>query len=109
MRQSNERSGGVLNRTCLPSDIIAFVVFGRLHPRLTLRDLSEIMAQRRIEVSHEAGRDREAKLLSITGDKLRKRRHGWRRGSNARCHVDETYLTVRSRWTYPYRAIRQAT
>ena len=29
-RQFNERSGGVLNRTCLPSDIIAFVVFCRL-------------------------------------------------------------------------------
>ena len=26
-RQFNERSGGMLNWTCLPSDIIAFVVF----------------------------------------------------------------------------------
>ena len=41
-RQFNERSGGVLNRTCLPSDIIALVVFFRLRYRLTLRDLSEI-------------------------------------------------------------------
>jgi putative transposase len=29
-RQFNERSGGVLTRTSLPSDIIAFVVFCRL-------------------------------------------------------------------------------
>ena len=35
-RQFNERSGGVLNRTSLPSDIIAFVVFCRLRYRLTL-------------------------------------------------------------------------
>ena len=28
--QLNERSAGVLNRACLPSDIIAFVVFCRL-------------------------------------------------------------------------------
>jgi putative transposase len=42
-RQFNERSGGVLNRACLPSDIVAFVVFCRLRYRLTLRDLSEIM------------------------------------------------------------------
>ncbi len=35
-RQFNERSAGVLNRTCLPSDIIAFVVFCRQHFRLTL-------------------------------------------------------------------------
>ena len=43
-RQFNERSGGVLNRTCLPSDIIAFVMFCRLRRRLTLRNLSEILA-----------------------------------------------------------------
>ena len=55
-RQFNERSGGVLNRTCLPSDIISFVVLCRLRYRLTLRDLSEIMALRGLEVSYEAGR-----------------------------------------------------
>jgi len=104
-RQFNERSGGVLNRTCLPSDIIAFVVFCRLRYRLTLRDLSEILALRRIEVSHEAVRDWEAKLLPIMGEELRKRRHGTRRRSGASWYVDETYLKVRGRWTYLYRAI----
>jgi hypothetical protein len=54
VRQFNERSGGVLNRTCLPSDIIAFVVFCRLRYRLTLRDLSDIMAPCGIEISHKA-------------------------------------------------------
>ncbi|MGI4795414.1 MAG: IS6 family transposase [Janthinobacterium lividum] len=104
-RQFNERSGGVLNRTCLPSDIIAFVVFCRLRYRLTLRDLSEIMALRGIEVSHEAVRDWEAKLLPVMGDELRKRRFGTRRGAGASWYVDETYLKVRGRWTYLYRAI----
>ena len=66
----------MLNRTCLSSDVIAFVVFCRLRYRLTLRDLSEIMALRGIEVSYEAVRDWEAKLLSIMGNELRKRRHG---------------------------------
>jgi transposase-like protein len=64
-RQFNERSGGVLNRTSLPSDIITFVVFCRLRYRLTLRALSEIMALRGIEVSHEAVRDWEAKPLPV--------------------------------------------
>ena len=95
----------MLNRTCLPSDIIAFVVFCRLRYRLTLRDLSEIMALRGIQVSDEAVRDWEAKLLPVMGDELRKRRHGWRRGFSARWHVDETYLKVLGRWTYLYRAI----
>ena len=104
-RQFNERSGGVLNRTCLPSDVIAFVVFCRLRYRLTLRDLSEIMALRGIEVSYEAVRGWEAKLLPVMGDALRKRRHGTRRGSGGSWHVDETYLKVRGRWCYLYRAI----
>ncbi len=82
-RQFNERSGGVLNRTCLPSDVIAFVVFCRLRYRLTLRDLSEILLLRGIEVSHEAVRDWETKLLPVMGEELRKRRHGKRRGPGA--------------------------
>ena len=104
-RQFNERSAGVLNRTCLPSDVIAMVVFFRLRYRLTLRDLSDILALRGIEVSHEAVRDWETKLLPVMGDALRKRRQGTRRGSGASWHVDETYLKVRGRWTYLYRAI----
>jgi putative transposase len=104
-RQFNERSHGVLNRTSLPSDIIAFVVFCRRHYRLTLRDLSEIMALRGIEISHETVRDWEAKLLPIMGDELRKRRRGTRRGAGISWYVDETYLKVRGRWCYLYRAI----
>ena len=103
--QFNERNAGVLNRAGLPSDVIAFVVFCRLRYRLTLRDLSEIMALRGIEVSHEAVRDWKAKLLPVMGDDLRKRRHGLRRGSDASWHVDETYLKVCGRWAYLYRAI----
>jgi putative transposase len=84
-RQFNERSAGVLNRTCLPSDIIAFVVFCRLRYRLTLRDLTEIMSLRGIEVSYEAIRDWETKLLPVMGDELRKRRHGSGRGPGVSC------------------------
>lgn len=104
-RQFNERSAGVLNRTCLPSDIIAFVVFCRLRYRLTLRDLSEILALRGIEVSHEGVREWEAKLLPIMGNELRKRRHSTRRGAGRSWYVDATYLKVRGSWTYLYRAI----
>jgi hypothetical protein len=39
----NQCSGGLLNRTSLPSDIIAFVVFCRIRYRLTQPDLSEIL------------------------------------------------------------------
>jgi putative transposase len=87
-RQFNERSAGVLNRTCLPSDLIAFVVFCRLRYRLTLRDLTEIMALRGIEVSYEAIRDWETKLLPVMGNELRKRRHGSGRGPAVSWYTD---------------------
>ena len=82
-------------RTCLPSDLIALVVLCRLRYRLTLRDLSKILALRGIEVSHEATRSWKVKLLPVMGDALRKRRHGTRCGSGASWFVDETYLKVR--------------
>ena len=100
----DERSGAVLNRTSLPSDIIAFVVFCRLRYRMTLRDMSEILLLRGIGVSHEALRDWETKLLPIMGEELRKRRHGKRGSSGASWYVDETYLEVRGKWAYLYRA-----
>src|SRR6201990_2458233 len=80
-KQFNQRSDGALNRASLPSDIIAFVVFCRLRYRLTLRDLSEIMLLRGVTVSHECIRRWEAKLLTVMGYALRKRRHGTRRKS----------------------------
>jgi transposase-like protein len=95
----------VLNRSCLPSDIIAFVVFCRLRYRLTLRDTSEIMALRWIEISHETVRDWEVNLLPIMGKALRKRRHGTRRAASVSWYVDETYLKVRGGWCYLDRAI----
>jgi hypothetical protein len=51
-RQFNGRSGGVLNRTRYPSDVIALIVLWRLRHRLTLQDLSERFLQRGIAFSH---------------------------------------------------------
>jgi hypothetical protein len=55
-KQFNERSGGVLNHTQYPSDVIALVVLWRMRYRLTLRDLSEMFLIRGIIFSHEAVR-----------------------------------------------------
>jgi putative transposase len=104
-KQSNERSGGVLNRTHYPSDVIALVVLWRLRYRLTLRDLSEMFLQRGIVFSHEAVRDWEAKLAPVLAGELRRRRSGEGGAGRRHWHVDETYLKVRGRWCYLYRAI----
>jgi putative transposase len=104
-KQFNERSAGLLNRAQYPSDVIALVVLWRLRYRLTLRDLSEMFLQRGIVFSDEAVRDWEAKLAPILAEELRQRRHGKGGARSRHWHVDETYLKVRGRWCYLYRAI----
>src|SRR5271156_3527167 len=101
-KQFNERSGGLLNRTQYPSDVIALVVLWRLRYKLSLRDLAEMFLIRGIVFSYEAVRDWEAKLTPALAEGLRHRRRGkvgrgW--------YVDETYIKVHGQWRYLYRAI----
>lgn len=104
-RQFNERSVGLLNRAQYPSDVIALVVLWRLRYRLTLRDLSEMFLQRGIVFSYEAVREWEVKLAPVLAGELRRRRWGKDGSRSRQWHVDETYLKVRGRWCYLYRAI----
>ena len=103
-RGFNERSSGVLNRAQYPSDVIALVVLWRLRYRLSLRNLSEMFLLRGIVFSHEAVRDWEARLAPILAGELRQRRRGKGGAGRRSWHVDETYLKVRGRWCYLYRA-----
>ena len=101
-KQFNERSGGSLNRTQYPSDVIALVVLWRLCYKLALRDLPEMLLIRGIVFSHEAVRDWETKLTPALAENLRRRR----RGKAVRSwYVDETYIKVHGHWRYLYRAI----
>ncbi|MBV9578265.1 MAG: IS6 family transposase, partial [Chloroflexi bacterium] len=58
------------------SDVIALVVLWRLRYKLSLRDLPEMFALRRMVFSHEAVRDWEAKLTPALAEELRRRRCG---------------------------------
>src|SRR3712207_351905 len=93
--QYNERSGGSLNRTHYPSDVIALVVLWRLRYRLTLRDLSEMFLQRGLVFSHEAVRDWEAKLAPALAGELPQNRHGKGGAPRPHPHVDRTLYLVR--------------
>src|SRR3712207_2570531 len=75
-KQFNERTGGPLNRTQYPSDVVALVVLWRLRYKLALRDLPEMFPVRGIVFSHEAVREWEAKLASALAEELRRRRRG---------------------------------
>src|SRR3954469_21119175 len=101
-RRYNERTGTVLNRVQVPTDIVFLVVFWRLRYKLSLRDLAEMFLVRGLVFTHEAVRDWEAKLAPRLAEGLRQRRAG----KVGRCwHVDETYVKVAGAWCYLYRAI----
>ncbi|MFC7738643.1 IS6 family transposase [Roseomonas sp. GCM10028921] len=95
----------MLNRTQYPSDLISLVVLWRLRYRLTLRDLAEMFLLRGMVFSHEAVREWEVKLAPVLAGELHQRRRGKGGPDRRSGHVDETYLKVRGRWCYLYRAI----
>src|SRR5688572_26884529 len=75
-RGFNERTGSVLNRLQLPTDVVFLIVLWRLRMKLSLRDLAEILLLRGLVFSHEAIRDWEAKVAPLLTDALRRRRKG---------------------------------
>ena len=98
----NERTGTPYNFLEYPTDIVLLVVLWRLRYNLTLRDLSEMFLERGFIFTHEAVREWEARFAPLLAEELRRRRRGKRGG---KWYVDETYLKVKGKWCYLYRAI----
>jgi putative transposase len=101
-KQFNERTGGRLNRTQYPSDVIALVVLWRLRYKLALRDLPEMFLVRGLAFSHETVREWEARLTPVLAEDLRRRRRG---KAGRSWYVDGTCVKVQGRWCHLYRAI----
>jgi transposase-like protein len=101
-RTFNERTGTPFNHLEFPTDLVLLVVLWRLRYKLTLRDLAEMFLERGLVFTHEAVRDWEARFAPLMAEELRKRRKGNR---GRKWHVDETYLKVKGKWCYLYRAI----
>jgi putative transposase len=101
-RTFNERSGTSFNYLEYPTDIVLLVVFYRLRYKLSLRDLAEMFLERGFEFTHEAVREWEGRFAPLIADQLRTKRRG--QGGTS-WYVDETYMTVKGKWCYLYRAI----
>ena len=101
-REFNERTGTRFNHLQYPTDVICLVVLWRVRYKLSLRDLPEMFLERGVVFTHEAVREWEAQLAPLLSETLRKHRRG-RIGRS--WYVDETYIKVKGRWTYLYRAI----
>ena len=98
----NERSGSTFNFLEYPTDLVLLIVRWRIRYKLSLRDLSEMMLDRGVELTHESVRTWETRFTPLIRDFLRLRRRG--RGGES-WYVDETYIKVKGRWCYLYRAI----
>ena len=101
-RGFNERTGSVFNRMQYPPDVICLVVVWRVRYKRSLRDLAEMFLERGVVFTHEAVREWETKLAPVLSETLRKQRRG-KVGCSWYC--DETYLKVKGRGVYLYRAI----
>ncbi len=68
----------------------------------SLRNLAEMFLLRGWEFTHEAVREWEERFAPLIAEQLRRKRKG---KVGRRWYVDETYVKVKGKWCYLYRAI----
>ena len=101
-RKFNERTGSPFNYLEFPTDIVFQVVLCRLRYKLSLRDLAEMFLLRGFEFTHETVREWEERFAPLLAEYVRGKRKG---KCGRRWYVDETYLRIKGKWCYLYRAI----
>jgi transposase-like protein len=82
-------------------EIIVLCVRWYLRYKLSLRDLVEMMAERGLDIAHTT----IMRWVQRYVPEFEKRWNGYARKSGRSWRVDETYLKVRGRWVYLYRAV----
>ena len=98
----NERTATPFNFLEYPTDIVLLVVLWRLRYKLSLRDLAEMFLERGISFTHETAREWEMRFAPLLAEQLRTKRRGQ---AGRSWYVDETYIKVKGKWCYLYRAI----
>src|SRR3546814_9537582 len=90
-------------QTCaLPIYVILWAVRWYCRYPISYRDLEEMLAERGISVDHTT----IYRWVQCYAPEMEKRlRWFWRRGFDPSWRLDETYVKVRGKWTYLYRAV----
>ncbi len=101
-RKSNERTGTPFNFLEFPTDIVFEIVLCRLLYKLSLRNLAQMFLLRGFEFTREAVREWEERFAPLLGEHIRRKRKG---KAGPRWYIDGTYVNVKGKWCYLYRAI----
>jgi putative transposase len=101
-RLFNERTGTPFNFLEYPTDIVLLVVLWRLRYKLSLRDLAEMFLERGVTFTYESVREWERRFAPLLTEHLRTKRRGQ---AGQSWYLDETYVRVKGKWCYLYRAI----
>ncbi|MGB3244594.1 MAG: IS6 family transposase [Sulfitobacter sp.] len=84
-----------------PKDVILYAVYFYVRYAVSYRDLEEIMSERGVDVDHATLNRWVEKYANTIAEQARRRKtptgRSWR--------MDETYVKVKGRWMYLYRAI----
>ena len=84
-----------------PKDVILYTVFFYVRYGVSYRDLEEIMEERGVKVDHATLNRWVIRYSPLTADEAQKKKQSvsgsWR--------MDETYIKVKGKWTYLYRAV----
>lgn len=84
-----------------PKPVILYAVFFYVRYAVSYRDLEEIIAERGVQVDHATLNRWVVKFAPLIAAQAQRRKqptaNSWR--------VDETYIRVKGRWTYLYRAV----
>ena len=85
-------------------EIIILCVRWYLHYKLSLRDLVEMMVERGLSLAHTT----IMRWVQRFVPEFEKRWDRFARQTGRSWRVDETYVKIRSRWTYLYRTVDRA-
>lgn len=84
-----------------PKDVILYAVFFYVRYGVSYRDLEEIMEERGVKVDHATLNRWVIRYSPLIADEAQKKKQSvsgsWR--------MDETYIKVKGKWTYLYRAV----
>jgi putative transposase len=84
-----------------PKDVILYAVFFYVRYAVSYRDLEEIMEERSVEVDHATLNRWVVKYSPMIASEAQKRKSP----TNSSWRMDETYIKVKGKWVYYYRAV----